>query len=109
MSQNENNPTAGRGYIFAALGVFLFSLKPILVKLAYNYSIDSTTLMALRMGFSLPIYLTIGVWLIIKGQVPTFNKVSFLPIYRLPMHRAIHPTHLLLSHGHLCFRRLINL
>lgn len=79
MSHLENSPQTTGGYVYAALGVLLFSLKPIFVKLAYEYSIDSTTLMTLRMGFSLPIYLLIGVWLIAKNKVPQFNATSLLP------------------------------
>lgn len=79
MNKPETHPQPMGGYIFASLGVLLFSLKPILVKLAYEHDIDSTTLMALRMGFSLPIYLAIGLWLILKNKVPEFNKVALLP------------------------------
>ena len=43
--------------LLAALG---FSLKAIFVKLAYPYGVDAITLLALRMGFALPIFLWIG-------------------------------------------------
>lgn len=79
MSNLKNTPQAAGGYVYAALGVLLFSLKPILVKLAYQHSIDSTTLMALRMGFSLPIYVLIGAWLIYNHKVPPFNSALLLP------------------------------
>lgn len=48
------------GVSIAIAGAALFSLKPILIKLAYAEGIDSTTLMALRMAFCLPFYLLIG-------------------------------------------------
>jgi len=48
------------GYFFAAVGAVLFSTKAIIVKLAYGAELDPETLLALRMGFSLPIYLGIG-------------------------------------------------
>lgn len=41
----------------AALG---FSLKAIFVKLSYPYGVDAITLLALRMGFSLPVFLWVG-------------------------------------------------
>lgn len=47
----------GVGWIL--LGSILFSTKAILVKLAYRYEVDSTSLLALRMLFALPIYLMI--------------------------------------------------
>ena len=43
--------------LLAALG---FSLKAIFVKLAYPYGVDAITLLALRMGFSLPVFIWVG-------------------------------------------------
>jgi len=48
------------GYAFAATGAILFSTKAIIVKLAYGIGVEPDTLLALRMGFSLPCYLAIG-------------------------------------------------
>jgi drug/metabolite transporter (DMT)-like permease len=48
------------GYFFAAAGAFLFSTKAIIIKLAYADAIDAETLLALRMGLSLPFYFVIG-------------------------------------------------
>lgn len=48
------------GYFFAAMGAVLFSTKAIFVKLAYAATVDAETLLALRMGLSLPFYLFIG-------------------------------------------------
>ncbi|MBI4697187.1 MAG: DMT family transporter [Gammaproteobacteria bacterium] len=48
---------------WAAVG---FSLKAVLVKLAYAYGVDTVTLLALRMGFSLPFFLAAMLW--VKGQ-----------------------------------------
>ena len=50
------------GYAFAATGAILFSAKAIIVKLVYGMGVDPDTLLALRMGFSLPCYLAIGFW-----------------------------------------------
>jgi drug/metabolite transporter (DMT)-like permease len=48
------------GYLFAASGAVLFSTKSIIIKLAYERGVNAETLLALRMGLSLPIYLVIG-------------------------------------------------
>src|SRR4051794_20662938 len=48
------------GYLFAAAGAILFSTKAIFIKLAYAEGVNAETLLALRMGLSLPIYLAIG-------------------------------------------------
>ena len=48
------------GYVFAAIGAALFSTKAVIVKLAYGVQLDPETLLALRMGLSLPFYIGIG-------------------------------------------------
>jgi len=59
----------GWGYLFGAFGAVLFSMKAIFVKLAYQpvdgvgaNELDAITLMALRLGFSMPVYLGIFWW-----------------------------------------------
>ena len=65
-------PMSGRnwGYVFALFGMILFSSKAIFVKLAYQPTaglaenqLDAITIMALRLGFSAPIYIGILIWL----------------------------------------------
>ena len=46
----------------ALVGVACFSLRPILIKLAYAYVVDPVTLLALRMVFSLPFFLAAAAW-----------------------------------------------
>lgn len=48
------------GYLLAAVGALLFSTKAIAIKLAYVEAVSAETLLALRMGMSLPIYVAIG-------------------------------------------------
>jgi drug/metabolite transporter (DMT)-like permease len=48
------------GYLLAALGAVLFASKGILIKLAFAEGIDTITLLALRMGLSVPIYVAVG-------------------------------------------------
>ncbi len=70
------------GYVFGALGAVLFSMKAIFVKLAYQpvdgmvaNQVDAITLMALRLGFSMPVYLGIFLFTLSKirnggGELP---------------------------------------
>jgi len=48
------------GILFAAASALLFSTKGIIIKLAYEEGLDAETLMALRLGLALPVYLVIG-------------------------------------------------
>lgn len=59
------------GYIFGAFGAALYSMKAVLIKLAYLpgdglavNGVDPITLMALRMGFALPVYVMILIWVL---------------------------------------------
>jgi drug/metabolite transporter (DMT)-like permease len=55
-----NHPLSG-GVALAVLAAFGFSLKAILVKLAYAAApVEAVTLLALRMAFSLPVFLWVG-------------------------------------------------
>jgi len=57
---NAWKDSSAAGAALALLAAFGFSLKAIFVKLAYPYGVDAITLLALRMGFSLPVFLWIG-------------------------------------------------
>jgi drug/metabolite transporter (DMT)-like permease len=50
------------GVAMALAGVMCFSLRPILIKLAYGYVVDPITLLALRMIFALPFFLAAAAW-----------------------------------------------
>jgi len=62
MPQTEFSPLSG--YLLAAFGAVLFSMKAIFIKLAYGTgaapAVDAITLLALRMAFALPVYLLVG-------------------------------------------------
>jgi len=73
------------GYAMAAAGAILFSLKAIIVKLAYGLDVDPETLLALRMGFSLPFYLGVG-FLAIR---PRQHKLAAIPSPRLTLRAAL--------------------
>ncbi|PSR54629.1 hypothetical protein AHMF7605_14490 [Adhaeribacter arboris] len=57
------------GALIVLLAAVCFSSKAVMVKLAYRYHIDSVSLLALRMAFSLPFFVLIGV-LSRKKEVP---------------------------------------
>ena len=48
------------GLLLAIGGVLCFSLRPILIKLAYAWSQDPVTLLALRMAFAAPFFAGVG-------------------------------------------------
>jgi drug/metabolite transporter (DMT)-like permease len=56
MAMDEVPRTYLIGIFLLAIGSILFSGKAILVKIAYRYDTDASTLLALRMLFSMPIY-----------------------------------------------------
>lgn len=55
---SEINPIKGVFYAFA--GAMTFSSKAVFIKLAYEYGVDSVSLLLLRMLFSLPFFLFIA-------------------------------------------------
>ena len=55
-----NNKTHSSGLWLALIAAFSFSMKAIFVKLAYHWPIEAVTLLALRMAFSLPFFIAIG-------------------------------------------------
>lgn len=48
------------GILLAIAAAIFFSIKAIFVKLAYRYSVDAVTLLALRMIFSLPFFIVVA-------------------------------------------------
>ncbi len=73
------HPAPVWGYIFAAIGAMLYSMKAIFAKLAYlpgggleANGLDAIALMALRMGFALPVYVGILIYSLRRegGNVP---------------------------------------
>ena len=55
-----NKKTHSVGVWLALIAAFSFSMKAIFVKLAYHWPIEAVTLLALRMAFSLPFFVVIG-------------------------------------------------
>lgn len=50
------------GIVFSLLAAIGFSVKSILVKLAYVYHVDAVTLLTLRMAFAVPFFVGVAVW-----------------------------------------------
>ncbi len=60
MASNSRS-TDGLGFTLALVAAFGFSVKAILIKLAYaSYPVAAVTLLALRMAFALPVFIWIG-------------------------------------------------
>lgn len=58
----EINRRISAGFLFALASAAMFAVRPVLVKLVYAEGVDSTTLIAIRMAFSLPIYLVLLIY-----------------------------------------------
>jgi drug/metabolite transporter (DMT)-like permease len=72
------------GVALAVAGVLGFSLRPLLIKLAYGYAEDPVTLIALRMIFSLPFLLASALFIGRgrEGERP-IERGDLLPIFGL--------------------------
>jgi drug/metabolite transporter (DMT)-like permease len=70
------------GIAFAVAGVLAFSLRPILIKLAYAaHPVSPTTLLFLRMTLSLPFFAAVGWWL--RRQQPPIRGRDWAAIVAL--------------------------
>jgi drug/metabolite transporter (DMT)-like permease len=70
----ERSPTAW-GVGLALLGAIFFSGKAIVVKLAYAYPVDASTLLAMRMLLSLPLFVGALVFTLIREKNPPHMKL----------------------------------
>lgn len=61
MNTLQNRDPVFVGIMFALLGTFMFSLKPIVIKYAYAMDVTSEQLITLRMLFALPIYIVVAI------------------------------------------------
>jgi drug/metabolite transporter (DMT)-like permease len=52
-----------QGIALGIVGAFLFSCKAVIVKLAYRYGADPTTLIAWRMIFAAPFFIVAAIWI----------------------------------------------
>jgi drug/metabolite transporter (DMT)-like permease len=70
------------GLVLAVLAAAGFSFKAVLVKLAYVHGVDAETLLALRMAFSLPVFLLMG-WLGTRRQARRLAAGDWLWLFGL--------------------------
>ena len=56
----QQRTVAWSGMLLALLAALFFSIKAIFVKLAYTYGVDAITLLSLRMGFALPVFVIVA-------------------------------------------------
>ncbi|WP_305371825.1 DMT family transporter [Photobacterium leiognathi] len=71
-------PNINKGIIFALIGTALFSIKPVFIKLAYQFGGDAVSIMALRAFSSVPIYIIMMFWLLRKTENRTnFKRYGF--------------------------------
>ena len=62
MNTEKRNFSYILGVIFIILSAIGFSAKAVMIKLAYAYKVDATTLLFLRMAFATPFFLIVGIY-----------------------------------------------
>ncbi|HEY6598197.1 MAG TPA: DMT family transporter [Pseudomonadales bacterium] len=71
------------GLMFAIAGVLCFSLRPILIKLAYEWANDPVTLLALRMAFAAPFFAGVALWSGRNGNTTALTRRDFVQVVAL--------------------------
>lgn len=75
------------GVLCVLVSAIAFSGKPVLVKAAYQYGVDTTTLLALRMLFAAPLFAIMAWWagrpdtVITRGEVLSVIALGFVGYY----------------------------
>lgn len=67
-------PSRSFGLVCACTGALAFSFKSIFIKAAYRYGVDAETLLALRMGYSLPFFVGMGLYVERKQPMHLTHK-----------------------------------
>lgn len=71
------------GILLAIGGVVAFSIRPLLIKIAYVCAPDPVTLLALRMIFSLPFFLAAALWVGRRGATTPLQRRDMLHVAAL--------------------------
>lgn len=71
------------GIALALFGTVAFSLRPVLIKLAYGYVRDPITLIALRMMFALPFFLAAALWSARGSRASMLSVRELLAVFGL--------------------------
>lgn len=68
------------GFLLALLATLFYSLKPIIIKLIYQYDVSSANILAWRVIISLPIYFAVGIyiWNASREPQPALESISEL-------------------------------
>jgi drug/metabolite transporter (DMT)-like permease len=82
-SYNAAHRTALTGALFCFISAVGFSFKSILIKLAYVYPVDASTLLTLRMAFSLPFFLSMAFWSGRRGRHVRLDRTQWAAIVGL--------------------------
>ena len=86
MSNSKPISPVTAGFLFAIASAALFAIRPIIVKLVYAEGVDSTTLIALRMLFSVPIYIILMMFFLRNSERRSrLNKSNILQIASIGM------------------------
>lgn len=84
MAHSQSPPRFGLGVTLAILAAIGFSAKAIFVKLAYLVApIDAVTLLALRMAFSLPVFIAVAIWSARQQHVNVLHRRDYALIVAL--------------------------
>lgn len=79
-ASEAHSRSAGIGIACTLIGAVGFSGKTVIVKLAYRYGVDTMTLLALRMLFSLPFFLLMAWW---AGMPSMLTRRDWLSVIAL--------------------------
>lgn len=79
----HSSPFALSGALMAVAAAIGFSGKAIFVKLAYRHGVDAVTLLALRMVFSVPLFLVAAAWSVTRSHLPPVQKRDWAAIVLL--------------------------
>ena len=84
MAHTQHPPRFGLGVTLAVFAAIGFSAKAIFVKLAYLVApIDAITLLALRMAFSVPVFIGVALWSSQQQHAKPLDRHDFLLIVGL--------------------------
>ena len=78
INQHKHHAIIGAVLVFVA--AVTVSSKAIMVKLAYAYPVDASTLIALRMAFSTPFFIGLAIW---SGASATTPKMTRKDAYAI--------------------------
>lgn len=79
----DNRRVIGAGFVLT--GSILFSIKAILIKLAYQYPVDSVSLLTLRMATALPIFLIIAAINLQRSKAPPLTFRQYMQLALIGM------------------------